>query len=858
MRGTVFAMKSLRIPFMQLMVKIFKGFLALALTLLLACMIYVHFCKADLSNRVLHAIRSELATDLQISRFEVDLLSAFPRVQFELHEVLLNGKGESTLLRADELQLTVSLFNLFSDHIRFRRLSLKDGELQIVRLADGTLSLDILKDNGSSGSGGPALHFHKIELNNIGIQYHDKAAKQEYSVLFNEGTVTASYGNQNLHFEIDCDVKYEYVRIDKSTYLNGVTGSIEGNVNLDLNDDLYSFEELVLQIGKQRYDINGSVRGEEDAQHIDIAIDQRSGELSSFIEILPAEYRKDLPFSNASGKFTAQGKIEGRMNSKENPYIAFDIQVEAAEMESLHRKGTIRNIHFNGSFDNGTSRRLSSSTLDLPVINGKAYGQKFEASLKLTDLNDPTLECTFDGSLPAEFVLDYMGDEKSSSEISGAVHFSDVAIGPVRLDGADFTDIKQCRGRCTLGNVVIKTPNGTYKIPDGILTLAEDTLKIAALQLQLDKDEASVNGWIAELGDALEGNDPAYLRYDLSLNSKSLNLTKWIPELSYHRPTERQAQIKPVSNKTYAPLRLPQGTMTMSSDQFQFNDITAKALTGTWNTTTHQLLFEAKAEAADGMMQVNGTLETSTGYLLKLQIRGDGINVRNCFEQCRNFGQQSIRAEHIRGTSDVKVLADIAWGLDGNLLDDQIHVYAGMSIRDGELLGFDMLEQFSKYVHAEDLRHIRFSRIDNYIEVRNGNVYIPAMFIRSNAVNMVVNGIHRLDNHILYNIKVNAGQIMTTKMKKHNPRLSPLPANKAETFNLFFTIAGTMDEFSYEMNKRSAESSFAQSEELRDRIREQLRIAFGETLELIEPPEWETIPEYHKEQVGEDFFLEID
>jgi hypothetical protein len=40
------------------------------------------------------------------------------------------------------------------------------------------------------------------------------------------------------------------------------------------------------------------------------------------------------------------------------------------------------------------------------------------------------------------------------------------------------------------------------------------------------------------------------------------------------------------------------------------------------------------------------------------------------------------------------------------------------------------------------------------------------------------------------------------------------------------------------------------------RIRDELREVFGESVDLIEPPEWETIPEYGREVMGEETYLE--
>jgi hypothetical protein len=237
-------------------------------------------------------------------------------------------------------------------------------------------------------------------------------------------------------------------------------------------------------------------------------------------------------------------------------------------------------------------------------------------------------------------------------------------------------------------------------------------------------------------------------------------------------------------------------------------------------------------------------------------LSGDALEVRECFNQCGNFGQHVIRSQHLKGKCDLILLAEIPWTLDGVILNDRIHVLAGLKMTDGELVGFDMLEQFSTYAHAEDLKRVKFQRLDNFIEVRKGNVYIPAMFIQSNAANYVVNGVHTLDNRILYNLKINAGQVLSAKMKKHNPALAPLPARKEGTFNLHFSITGTTEEFTYGMNRLSVESSFAQSAEMRIRIRDELRKVFGDDVDLIEPPEWETIPEYNLEVQGEETYLE--
>ena len=180
-----------------------------------------------------------------------------------------------------------------------------------------------------------------------------------------------------------------------------------------------------------------------------------------------------------------------------------------------------------------------------------------------------------------------------------------------------------------------------------------------------------------------------------------------------------------------------------------------------------------------------------------------------------------------------------------------------LEVNNGQLNNFELLDNFAKYIHIEDLRNLNFHQLRNYIEIKNGNVFLPAMFLQTNAANLQVNGIHGLDQRILYNIKVNAGQVLTNKFKKHNPTLKPLKAQEEGFFNLYYTIFGRTSDFQYDSNKLAVQSSFRQSEAIKQRVLKRLRASFESIPDWIAPEEWEDIPEYHLEEESKEIqFLE--
>jgi hypothetical protein len=117
------------------------------------------------------------------------------------------------------------------------------------------------------------------------------------------------------------------------------------------------------------------------------------------------------------------------------------------------------------------------------------------------------------------------------------------------------------------------------------------------------------------------------------------------------------------------------------------------------------------------------------------------------------------------------------------------------------------------------------------------------MFIQSNALNITISGEHSFENDIDYNLQLNAGQVIMTKLKKHDRKLIPVPAKRKGLFNLYYNINGTIDEFDYKTAKKEVKNAFRRSEHHKREIKSQLAEVFGEAgvlkEEVKEIPEWE-------------------
>ena len=187
------------------------------------------------------------------------------------------------------------------------------------------------------------------------------------------------------------------------------------------------------------------------------------------------------------------------------------------------------------------------------------------------------------------------------------------------------------------------------------------------------------------------------------------------------------------------------------------------------------------------------------------------MNLQEAFRQCDNFGQEVIFDKNLRGRLDSRVAVNAFWDENGDFDMKKLRVLADLNGRNGELVDLEMLRDFSKFIHVEDLERVKFSEMQNYLEISNRTIYIPAMFLQSNACNLTISGKQDFDDKIDYKFKVNAGQVLMNKMKKHDRDLDALP-EKNGLFNVYYTMCCHLDKYEVKRDKRGVKDAFEKSE----------------------------------------------
>ena len=336
----------------------------------------------------------------------------------------------------------------------------------------------------------------------------------------------------------------------------------------------------------------------------------------------------------------------------------------------------------------------------------------------------------------------------------------------------------------------------------------------------------------------------SYVGLDFKVDGSTFNIDNLLNVFGSQEPAKDEDVLESDSDQ-FAFLKSVDGSFRTDLESISYGDLFIEDFKGDMEFDKGKVNVNGLVHAMEGKLDIDGGLDAlAKRPVLTLKVDCEGINTTEMFRQMGNFGQEMITSSNVSGKLHSKMVMILPFETDGSYDLEHLTVYAGIGIEDGELKGIDMLEDFSKIIHMDDLKHIRFVNMENWLEISNGNIYIPTMFIQSNAVNLKLSGVQGFDESIDYNFKVNAGQVITEKVKRFDDSLDPIAAKEHGFFNLYFNIFGDLKDMDYKASKRIVSERFNYSDARKKDVKYALEKAFGPIDLISEPSQWADLGDF--------------
>lgn len=804
---------------------VFLILLSLLIGAFISGMLLLRLYEDDFGEAIIESIKTQLNAEVIIGNTSFSYFSSFPLVSCDFEDILVKDNQGRELVNAKILGLRLNMYNLLRKSLKLENILIKDGVIHIVYDRKGQANYDILNSSNDEG------YIKHTSLDYVG---------------FEDVRLLIDHYKSDWHLDsklADIKLKYED-NIEQSLFsLSGKAilrayeqgaWKLTEKLNLELDasgngvkkTSAWSINSESLKINDQKAELLCNWKNSAQST-IDVSFSIKNGEFEELMSILSeGKYKED--------EFKMRGSYDLRLHMK-GPNAKG--QFPEFKLSGSINKGYFKNRNYNQAFEDVSTnfeiyKALNQSwdAAEFNLHDLKLRSNELSFGLNITGINliDPSIVMTGSGALSLSALSGLMRIPENYEIKRGVAGIEEMKFSLKRH--GETWKLGEVSGRCTFENLVSSFNEAKVEIPLAKVEWSNEVLLFTPFDGALNGQEFRIGGRVKD--------------FRQSLNRKSLKMIidGRIAGITYEDllklGRKDQAILSDTTSEQSSSWTYDIDVL-LDIDEFYYDHVefVDNSVDLEWNQK--YLDFTVQTSAFEGALDGRGRLHLKERHELDLMLSTASINIEELLKGFKNFDQEVVEYKNLRGKSNTKSVIRVFWNDEWTFMPNELQVYSDLEIIDGELLGLDMLYAFSDWIKLRDLMHIKFSRMQNLLEISNGKVYVPHMFVQSNAMNLTLAGEHGFDNSIDYSFKINAGQVLWNKVKKYKNDKQALPAKRQGMFNMYYKLRGTVEDYTVENDRDAVQSHFEHSLVHEEIIYEELRRAFPSLIRKeFEPEEW--------------------
>lgn len=824
--------------FYRLLKYILTGTLVFALSVVVLAFLLGIFYEKEVKQLLIVQLNKNLKSEIQVKDFDFSLLHHFPYASFEMNEVVMKEatkrKEKDTLLAARNVSLLFNVAGLLKNDISIRKIVLADGFARVRVDKDGQNNYEFWSGGDSTGASS-GLDLSKVVLNNIGIIYENIPSAQSYDMTVHKAEASGRFMEES--FSVRAKGKFLIRRFVAGTtnWVNGKEVVLESGLKVDTRNGFYQLENSSVQIAGVRFETGGDFTVGEEVR-LNLKVSAEEAGFQSFLSLLPPAYMDYFSSFKSSGRFVFNSTIKGTSSDVSDPVVNVDFAVRDGKLTPKDGPVSLEQLNFAGSFTSGEGARKSK--LSIPSLTARLGGHPLKASLTLDDLPQPYLTLHASGNvdltelkpfiakdtleaLSGQLKLDvsFAGKVKDLEQVTAANLYKVSSSGNVELRNVAFT---LRNNPIRFGNI-----NGNFSLHDNQVQVQSISGNVSSSQFTLS---GSFDNFITFL---LIPDQPATIT--ASLTSSMIDLDELL--LNNAATTASDTAYKLRVNPRLV------SDLNVRVKELKFRRFNAQSITGTIHLEDQVLTGRnLRFEAMQGDVAMDAVINASRkdSVLTTCYARLNSIDIKRLFYEFENFDQTVMTDQHVRGTLTSVVRFRSSWTTDLTINPAKVEATCDVTIENGELNNFGPILELSKYLKLSDLRNIRFSTLKNVISISNCKIHIPAMEIKSSAMNLTCSGVHDFDNQVDYKLQLLLSDVLGQKVRHNNSEFGEIEDDGLGRTQIFLSMKGPVDAPKFSYDRKSAGAKIKtdvarEKQQLKSILKDEFGVFRKDTAKLREP-----------------------
>lgn len=824
-------LRRIRIILLGLLTVLVLGFSALV--------VLARVYETEVKVKLVGALNERLKTPVTVSDMDLTLIARFPMASIRMHNVLVkevrtDAVEPDSLLAADKLFLEFNLWDLFSGNYTVQQVHASTVRLYPALDGNGAGNYLIWITDSTAAASSP-IALNNVSFDHLTVRYRDARSALEVLALSDALAVSGRFNSELNQLDLRGDAHLLHWNQQGKPVLGERQATLKLALSFGGADGAFHITKGELTSGSVPLAVTLALLPNATGSSLDLRANGLGLNLADVATLLPDAIGKRLTRYGMQGEVDLAVRYTGPLEGT-GPALSIGAKLIKGRMKEKHSGATFTDIFGELALEltpGGTPRKVVIKGFSAKSGNGSISG-----SWRSEGLKNAAMKADLRGDIALADLLRFAGVdtlELVSGRLQADAHVEGKLRDVADLKASDLRALK-ITGNASLRDASLKLKGVRHRVEhlDADLALHGNDASIQALKLQVQGSPLELDGELVNLMPYLLFADQ-HLAIKARASSTHLDLAALL--LSGDASTAKDyALVLPAMIELDLQARV---------DQITFEQFTATDINGTIRMKDRMLrvspmAFNTASGAVLGTLQLDGRGGSQANfYPLAIDATIKDIDITQLFREFQDFGQDFIGYKHLSGRTQAQVAftAPLSTGLK---LDTQRMVCTlDIALENGAIKNHKPLLEIADhlrknklvapFVDTEELRtrlaDVRFTRLENRIEISGGAVHVPMMDVHTTVMDMELSGTHWFDDRIDHHVNFRLNDLFRMGDAKES-EFGPI-ADDGTGMRIFLHMYGTADDPQFEndgaMAAEKRKKQFQQEkQELRSILREDI------------------------------------
>lgn len=745
------------------MKKIFK-IVGIILLIFIAILIAIPFVLESKIDTIVQNYADEnLNAELSFDDISLSLISSFPKAEVSVDNLKITTRAPfdgETLATAKSLSFEMAIGELFKgteEPLMVNEIIANELLLVLKTNKNGSVNYDIVKEsetatekNETSNSGSFSFDIENYELNNSAFTYIDEGANTTVYLteINHSGNGIFSGEKSELDTKTEANIS---MSIDSTEYLSNNSIKLDALIDLDLEQQKYTFKENKGYINALPLEFNGFVQMVEEGQQIDISFKNPESSFKDFLAVIPKAYAKNVENVTTSGNFTVNGIIKGLVSEETIPTLDINMRSDNASFKYPDLPKSVNNIHINASVKN-TTGNVDDTYVDIDQLDFMIDKDVFKSEAHIKNLTGNMLvNADLDGTLNLGNITKAYPIELEN-ELSGILKGKlNTSFDMDAIETNAYQRIKN-NGSVSLTDFIFSSEDivNPIQINKADLTFKPGTVSLNSFDALTGKSDFSATGTISNLLGFLLSDKK--LQGNFNVNSNTFAISDFM--------VEDENANKTASNKTTSDsesLKIPDFldcTITANAKTVIYDNLNLKNVKGQLIIKDQNAnLKNMTTDIFNGQLGISGNVSTKEAKpKFDMQLAMQKFDISQSFKDLEMLKALAPIAKVLQGKLNSTI--DVS-GFLGESFSPDLATITGSAL--AEVLtdkvntsGSPLLTSLDSKLDFIDFDKLDLKDIKTNLSFENGQVSVKPFTVKYKDIPIEISGSHSFSNTMNY------------------------------------------------------------------------------------------------------------